>query len=1262
MFRSIDYLIRQAQTWDEFVAIANDLPSKAPGLTPDKGKIFERLTQLFLQSSPRYRTKLRHVWRVQDELSYGHKVRLQLPSTDEGIDLVAETVEGHFWSIQCKYRSNQAQALTVSDLATFANLSFTVCKGFATALVVHTSSKPVKKHRLLGGLTEVGLADWLALSEEDWSAIHQCIAGIPSPPQPRDPRPHQRAAIGAALTHFGSNERGRLIMPCGTGKSLTAFWIAQQMGARSILVAVPSLSLIKQSITDWTREFLAHGETPEWLCACSDETAGRVERDEFVEGTYDLGIEVSTKPDEIAEFLRRPTTNRKIVFSTYQSGKMLSSGARMAEASFDLGIMDEAHRTVGHQSKSFSHLLFDENVSIKRRLFMTATERVVRGADDEVLSMDNEDVYGQCFHSLSFKAAIHTDPPIISDYRVVTMAISDQRIAELVEENRFLHLMGTALNEQEAQSLAAAVALRRAYADYGVKHAISFHRSIKAAEDFMELQNELGSLDKQVGPLQTFHVSSRKSSGDRAQVIQAYRDSQLALITNARCLQEGVDIPAVDCVLFADPKQSVVDIVQAAGRAMRPFKGKEFGYIIIPIIVPSDKSFDEFAESTEFKQVARTVAALSTQDDRIAEEFRAVDRGKSRSGRIVDFVGDIPVGLQINAAEFIGKVEARIWDRVGRANWRSFEEAREWAQLLGLKGVKDWVALSKLGHLPADIPTKPERIYKGKGWLSWGDWLGTGVVSVHRREYRCFEEARDWVRSLGLKGKEDWDALSKLRRLPPYIPANPGRVYKDSGWVSFGDWLGTDYIATRLREYRPFEEARDWVRSLGLKSAKDWSVFTKSGKLPADIPVAADRVYAGSGWVSLGDWLGTDSVATYHRQYRSFEEARDWVRSLGLRGRADWDALSKSGRLPKDIPSRPERVYREKGWINLGDWLGSGFVAYFLRKYRPFKEAREWARSLGIKTRKDWLDYAKSGHLPTDIPIKPDNTYKDSGWAGIGDWLGSGSVATHLRQYRCFEEARDWVRSLGLKGGKDWHELKASGELPPDIPTMPNKVYKDKGWVNWGDWFGTGVIAPHLREFRSFMEARDWVRLLGLTGTEDWHTFIKSGKLPPDIPTNPQRTYKENGWVNFGDWLGTDSVATYHRQYRSFEEARDWVRSLGLTVTEDWHTFIRSGKLPPDIPLTPNHVYKNSGWVSMGDWLGTGNIANFLREFRSFEEARDWVRSLGLKNVKDWLVFAKSGELPVDIPTNPQRTYKENGWVNWGDWLGAGKNSNRLKQ
>jgi predicted helicase len=168
-------------------------------------------------------------------------------------------------------------------------------------------------------------------------------------------------------------------MPCGTGKSLAAYWIAEALKAKTILVAVPSLALIRQSVTDWCREFLAKGEVPDWVCVCSDETVGNLERDEFVGEVYELGLPTHTGPEKIASLLRAPGKAPKIVFTTYQSGAKLAAAARRAGVECDLAIFDEAHKTVGVRSKTFATLLRDRKFKARYRLFMTATERVFRG-------------------------------------------------------------------------------------------------------------------------------------------------------------------------------------------------------------------------------------------------------------------------------------------------------------------------------------------------------------------------------------------------------------------------------------------------------------------------------------------------------------------------------------------------------------------------------------------------------------------------------------------------------------------------------------------------------------------------------------------------------------------------------------------------------------------------------------------------------------------------------------------------------------------
>ena len=348
-----DKLLRQHSSWAAFFAAAINLPEKASGATPDKGKVFERLTQLYLKTNPEYQTKLRDVWIAHVDLPPQVRLKLNLPDDDEGIDLIAETFTGEFWAIQCKFRSDTSGALTVRELSTFTNLCFNVCGNISLAVVAHTCSKPVRKHHLLGNTTEIGLQRWLEIEDEEWGRIQAATTRPAPPPKRRRPRDHQKEAIKAAISHFLNRNatRGKLLMPCGTGKSLTAFWIAQALNPQSIIVAVPSLSLIKQSLLDWTREFIAHGEVPEWLCVCSDATTGNLDRDEFVSEIYELGIDATTDPNVIDRFLGARNGKRKIVFTTYQSGRVLADAAKRCGVGFDLGIMDEAHRTVRFQGK-----------------------------------------------------------------------------------------------------------------------------------------------------------------------------------------------------------------------------------------------------------------------------------------------------------------------------------------------------------------------------------------------------------------------------------------------------------------------------------------------------------------------------------------------------------------------------------------------------------------------------------------------------------------------------------------------------------------------------------------------------------------------------------------------------------------------------------------------------------------------------------------------------------------------------------------------
>ena len=795
-----DRFIASCPSWEDFWQRTRQLSKGEMGLA------FERLVQLYLQTEPEYRTKLRHVWTLR-EVPPDVCKRLDLPSRDEGIDLIACTSHGEYWAIQSKFRSQRDKPLNRRELGTFSSLAFNTCSNIALAVVAHTCSKPVSKRHLMRNTVEIGLDRWQSLDQKAWRLIVAKLKGRSARPEIRRPKPHQQEAISAAKTHFIQDgaTRGRLIMPCGTGKSLTAYWIAEALKAKTILVAVPSLALVRQSLADWTREFLAHGVKPDWLCVCSDETVGNLERDEFVGEVYDSGLPTHTDTNEIAALLRAPSTGPKIVFTTYQSSGKLAAAARKARIKFDLAILDEAHKTVGVHSKTFATLLSDKKIKIQRRVFMTATERVFRGDRSDVLSMDNEKDYGARFFQLSFKEAIKQH--IITDYKILTITVSDGHVRKLIDENRILKLNSRDLDEAEAQAIAAGIALKRTYKRHSVKHAISFHRSIRGADRFREQQdalNRMGSL----GPKTTnLHISSKKTAGQRSDLLREFVVHKRALMTNARCLTEGVDVPAIDCVMFADPKQSRVDIVQAAGRALRRYEGKEHGYIVVPLVVPEKMDFDKFAETTAFKQVAQTITALSTQDERIVDEFRAIEQGRVSSGKIVEIEGDIPVGMKMKLGDFAEAISTRIWESVGRANWRKFEDARALARKLGLKSASEWRDYCKSGKKPADIPANPYTIYAKRVGPTGA--IGSALAGFASRIGGLSRKPALLAR-LGLKSGAEWREYCKSGKKPDDIPAFPYSDLRER-------LVGPDGRLARDRQsssvgWRPFKKARAFVR------------------------------------------------------------------------------------------------------------------------------------------------------------------------------------------------------------------------------------------------------------------------------------------------------------------------------------------------------------------------------------------------------------------------------------------------------------------
>jgi predicted helicase len=580
-----------------------------------RGDQFERICAWYLR-------KFRKVWLWSDWPDAW--------AADAGIDLVAEEHDGDLWAIQAK-AYDEAYAIKKADVDSF--LAESSRPGFTYRLLIATTDRlgPTARRTLDDQREPVGylLRSQLELAGVEWPASPGDLR--PRRPARKKPFPHVREAIRTTVKGFKGSERGQLIMACGTAKTLAAMWISERLDATRTLILVPSLSLLMQTLREWS----ANASKPfDYLAVCSDQTV--VGEDEFVPHTSELGLPVTTDPDVIAAFLRR--RGRRVVFATYQSSPQIATALENRTPRFDLAIADEAHRCAGRVGTEFTTILDAKQIKSKRRLFMTATPRlytprVLHEAgqlDVEVASMDNDAVFGPVLHRLSFGEAIERD--LLSDYQVVVVGVDDQTYRAYAERGEFITRDGARITD--ARTLAAQIGLAKTIRKYDLNRVISFHGRVKAAREFSaEVPDVIKWMPAGVRPAGTLwsnHVSGAMTSGHRDRLLLRFQDlapKERGLLSNARCLGEGVDVPTLDGVAFIDPRRSTIDIVQALGRAIRKAPDKKLGTIVLPVFISSDDEPDQVLNESTFKHVWDVLKALRAHDEALGEELDELRRG-----------------------------------------------------------------------------------------------------------------------------------------------------------------------------------------------------------------------------------------------------------------------------------------------------------------------------------------------------------------------------------------------------------------------------------------------------------------------------------------------------------------------------------------------------------------------------------------------------------------------------------------------------------
>ena len=664
----------------------------------------------YFTADPLYQERFSDVWLWADFAAR----QPRFDGADTGIDLVAKEREGGYCAIQCKC---YAPGTTISKTHLDSFISASDREPFTSRIFVDTGDdwgpnarKTVDGLRTpcavlrFGDLAERPF-DWPDLTKEEPEALALRRAVFIL-------RPHQQDAFDDVVQGLRENDSGKLVMACGTGKTFAALRIAERVAGVQgrVLYLVPSISLFAQAMREWANQ----RELPHrYIGVCSDTRAGRQDEDASLQ---ELEIPVTTAPEKVAAALRSKRTDAlTVVFSTYQSLPVIERAQRERAPLFDLILCDEAHRTTGVErpgddTSPFVLVHDRKRIRARKRLYMTATPRLytegakTKAADHgvEVFSMDDESVYGPELHRLPFSKAV--EQGLLADYKVVVLTLSESRVDAAMQAH--LAAGGSELNITDAakivgcwQALQDPENTRTTSRRRPLKRAIAFTNTIASSKrlvehwgDVVERAIETLPKPKQRGALRTKtqHVDGQHHALDRKARIEWLKGEEAnacRILSNARCLSEGIDVPALDAVLFMTPRSSHVDVVQAVGRAMRKAEGKEHGYIVLPVAIPHGVDpVKALNDNTRFAVVWSVLRALRSHDDRLDAEINKIDLNSQPTERIIFSNGEIegiaadgegPQGTRAMPFEPLdlpaGAIYAKIVEKCGdRKYWESW--------------------------------------------------------------------------------------------------------------------------------------------------------------------------------------------------------------------------------------------------------------------------------------------------------------------------------------------------------------------------------------------------------------------------------------------------------------------------------------------------------------------------------------------------------------------------------------------------------------
>lgn len=707
------------QTFDDLI---NQINTVSNDVQRERGTLFEKLTLAYLKNEPTYKALYQNVWLLSEvPESYG------IPKKDTGVDLVAEQKNGDLVAIQAKFYTNKVGKSEINSFVAELGKSY-----YQRGLIVSTMDDWNSNARETidqneKGIEIIGLSD-LRNSQIDWSQFNFERPENVVVKKPKKLREYQQTAKENALAHFKENERGQLIMAPGTGKTFTSLKISEALakdknGPFKVLYLVPSIQLLTQTLRGWNNDTEL---TITSMAVTSDRDASRgTDGTEDIKAS-DIGYPATTSSKKILqnwhdfESLPKPT-DMLVVFSTYQSIEVIGEAQKEGFPEFDFIISDEAHRTTGaheaaKEASAFSKVHSNTNVKGLKRMYQTATPKIYgesakKNAKDKSIllsSMDDESKYGEVFFRMGFGQAVSRD--ILTDYKVMVLAVDEAAIQK--DMQRTLADPENGLNIDDVGRIVGiwnGMMRRNGYKNpiknspydgAPLERAIAFTRTIeeskKVSSQFEEVVNEYISeaIEDESIHLSMRHADGQMNALQKGEILDWLANpnkpaDEARIVSNVRFLTEGIDIPTLDAVIFLSPKKSQVDIVQAVGRIMRKAEGKDYGYIILPIVIPTGEKPETILDNNKnYETVWQVINALRSVDERFEAMIDKLNMAKPKQLKVIgvgsapDQVNDqdksienAPVQTELEfewdkfEGAIFGKIVQKVGDRKYLENW-----------------------------------------------------------------------------------------------------------------------------------------------------------------------------------------------------------------------------------------------------------------------------------------------------------------------------------------------------------------------------------------------------------------------------------------------------------------------------------------------------------------------------------------------------------------------------------------------------------------